>query len=421
MLDSREIVVTGMGVVSPIGIGKTPFWDALRAGRSGVAPIQLFDNRHMPARFAGEIKDFDPKLYVKPRKSIKVMSREIQTGFTAASLAMQDAGLQKNAVDPARLGVVLGCEMLYGEVAELEEVHRSCLIDGRFDYNLFGETFPNSIYPLWLLKYLPNMAACHIAISCDARGPNNTVVLGDVSSLAAIAEATNVIQRDHADVVITGGTGSRIILTALMYKGNIKLSRRNDDPEAASRPFDRDRDGMVNGEGAAVLILESREHAQRRQANILGRVLSCGSSFNPKRMGHEGLEKSIESSIRGALQRAQMKPMDIGHVNAHGLSTIEEDAAEATAIANILGDTPVTAPKSFFGNLGAGGGAVEAVASFIALGCGEIPYVRNFQRPDPKCPANMIKDQCLSANQNTALLLNQAGTGQSYAMVIAGP
>ena len=265
----REVVITGIGVVSPIGIGVDAFHAALLEGRSGVRPITLFDASEFPVRIGAEVVDFDPKEYVRPRKSLKVMSRDIQFGFAAADMALTSAGVQAGKLDPDRFGVVFGAEMIYCDLSELESMYRRCMIEGKLNFDLWGEVMASEMYPLWLLRNLPNMVACHIAIVHDARGPNNTIGQSDVSSLSAFFEAVRVIERDAADVMIAGAVGARVNPTSMSYRGDNDLSHRNDDPAHASRPFDAQRDGLVHGEGAAAFILESRQHAQRRGAPIL--------------------------------------------------------------------------------------------------------------------------------------------------------
>lgn len=415
---SREVVVTGVGVVSPVGIGREDFWTSVRAGHSGVAPIARLENGPMPVSFGAELKDFDPKLYVRPRKALKVMCREIQVAFAAADLAVKDAGLDANQPDPDRMGALFGSEMLYGDIQDTVDLFAKCLRDHQFDFEQFGRNFPSQMFPLWMLKNLPNMAACHIAIAHDARGPNNTIVLGDVSSLVALIEAMQVIQRDAADVMIVGGMGTRIELTGWIYRADLKLSHRSDHPQAASRPFDADRDGMVNGEGAAALILESRAHAEQRGANILSTIRGWGNSMATEQVG---LDVAIRRSIEQALQSADANLADLSHVNAHGLSSVEHDVAEASAIHQAVGDIPVTALKSLFGNLGAGGGAVELVGSVLALHDQLVPRTLNYETPDPSCPVAVVKDEPLARTQPLALKLSQSATGQAAAVVIGLP
>ncbi|NIP84682.1 MAG: beta-ketoacyl-[acyl-carrier-protein] synthase family protein [Planctomycetales bacterium] len=422
-LDSpqREVVITGMGVISPIGIGLDAFWDALQAGRSGIGELTAFDNRNCPCKLAGQVDDFDPKQYVRPRKSLKVMCRDIQLGFAAADMAVGDSGLKEAAVDPERVGVIFGADLMYCEVEEIVDPMRSCMVNGKFEFARWGSQALSEMYPLWLLKYLPNMPACHIGIAHDARGPNNSITLGDVSSLQALTEAVRVIQRNQADVIIAGGTSSQIHPTCIDFRLRNQLTHRcPSPPSTACRPFDADRDGTVPGEGAASFVLESRAHAQQRGARILGRILGYGSTFQPPtRQGSPPEGQAIRAGIQAALAAAGLRPADIGHVNANGIATIEGDRTEAQAIRDVLGDVPVTAPKSFFGDIGAGGGAVEAVASLLGLAHGEIPVTLNYQQPDAECPVNVVHGQSQPLGKPVALLLNQAQMGQAVAVLIA--
>jgi 3-oxoacyl-[acyl-carrier-protein] synthase II len=421
MNPSRDVVITGVGVVSPIGIGREAYWQSLCEGQSGVGPLTVFDAGAMPVPFGAELRGFDARQYVRPRKALKVMCREIQTAFSAAMLAVEDAQFDPTKTSPERIGVVFGSQMLYGDPRELADLFQHCLIDGEFCFELFGEQFPSHLFPLHMLKHLPNMAACHVAIALDARGPNNTIVLGEVSGLLALMEACRVLQRGTTDVMIVGAAGSRICLTAWMYRGDLNLSHRGDDPAAASRPFDADRDGMVNGEGAAALILETRLHAEARGANILAEVCGFGISMDT---GHEGAASrsaAIRRSMQSALESSGIHPDQLSHVNAHGLSTPFDDAQEATAIQQLLGAAPVTAPKSYFGNLGPAGGLVELVASVLGLAQWLVPKTLNYKTPDSRCPVNVVSEQPLPTSNRYALKLNHSGTGQTAALVIGRP
>ena len=416
---ASDILFTGLGVVSPIGIGCEAFWNAFAARESGIRLINSFDSSALSVRFGGQIPGFDPKLYVRPRKSLKVMSREIQYGFAAADLAMNDAGLSAGSIDPDRFGVVFGNDMIYADLEDLESTYRRSKCNGQFEFPLWAEAIHEELHPLWLLKHLPNMTASHIAIAHDARGPNNSIVLGDVSSLLAIAEAASVIQRGWADVMLAGGTGCRLHPTALVARGDALLSHRADDFRRACRPFDRDRDGLVNGEGAGVIVLESRAHAERRGARIRGRLLATASRCEPtaRRDGFTG--SSLRSVIRAVLDQARLTPSDIGHVNAHGVSTIDMDRIEASAIVAELGDVPVTAPKSFFGHIGAGGGVVELIASLLGLEAGLVVPTLNYELPDPLCPVQVVRDEPLAGRPPTAIAVNVCSTGQAVAVAVA--
>jgi len=415
----RDVVITGLGVISPIGIGNDAFWTALRHGKSGVRPLTHFDASRLPIPFGGEVLDFDPKEFVKPRKSLKVMSRDIQFAVTAASLATAHAGIEIGAIDPERFGVVFGADMMHCPLEELAEVYRSCAVEGRFDFRRWGEQAMAHMYPLWMLKYLPNMPACHIGIALDARGHNNSIVLGDVSSLLAVSEGAHLIARGQADTMIVGGASSQITPSLYVRSCAGEVSHRADRPEAACRPFDAARDGAVLGEGAAALVLESRQHATARGARIIGRVLACTSAFAPRSNDAVTDGTAIRASIQNTLLSAGLSGGDVGHVNANGQSTVLDDRREAQAIRAVLDDVPVTAPKSFFGNLGAGTGAVELAVSVLALSEGVVPPTLNYEQPDPECPINVISRAPLHGTKPTALVLNQASAGQAAAVLIA--
>jgi len=415
----REVVITGVGVTSPIGIGRADFWNSLMDGRSGARKIDWLDDSPFPVNFGTPLANFDPKQYVKPRKSLKVMCRDIQIGVAAAALATQDAGLTIESVDSDRFGVVFGSQMLYGDPRELEAVYRECVKDGRFDFRPWGQLAMSTVFPLWLLKSLPNMAACHIGIAHDARGPSNSIIAGDASSLRAIVEAAHIIGRGRADVMIAGGTGSRLAITPLLYRGDANLSHRVADPAAASRPFDADRDGMVIGEGSGAFVLESREHATSRNARIYARVMGWGEGFEWRWKSPRLTGDGFRIAIRTALRKTGLTPDQLDHVNAHGLGTVQDDPLEAQAIRDCLGDVPVTAPKSFFGNLGAGGAAVEMAASVLAFEEKRVPFTLNYKTPDPACPVNVIQQEPKPLSPRPAMKLSQSGTGQTVALVLA--
>jgi 3-oxoacyl-[acyl-carrier-protein] synthase II len=413
----RSVVVTGVGVVSPIGIGREAFWSSLNNRTSGVRTITAFDTSGLPIHIGGEILDFDPKQYVRPRKSLKVMSREIQFAFTAADLAMADAGLGPGKCDPDRLGVEFGADMMYCEIDEVTDAYRACILNGHFDFSRWGGHALAQMYPLWMLKYLPNMPACHVAIANDARGPCNAHTLADASSLSAVMEGFHLIERGAADCVIAGGTGCRLHPSCMTFRSNQWYASWPGPAEQAARPFEAARTGHVPGEGAGAFILESEDHARARGATVLARVLAAASRFEP--IHHERPAKgvAIRASIIASLEGAKIKPSDVGHVNAHGFGTIPHDRAEANAIQEVLADVPVTAPKSYFGNLGAGAGAVEMAASVLSLVKGDIPITLNYERPDPECPIHVVADP--ERNKSPiAIVLNQATTGQAMAVVL---
>ena len=386
MSSARRTVLTGVGVVNPLGLNTASFWESLRAGRSGVKPLQAFDASRLSTRFGGEIPNFDPKHYIakQDRKALRVMARTIQLAVAAAQVAMDDLKADKAKLDPARFGVEFGSGLLATELEEIAtaaQVSANCL-PGVVDLEKWGEQGLASIPPTWMLKYLPNMLACHVSILHNAQGPNNTITEGDVAGLLALGEAQRIIQRDQADVFLVGGADSKMNPLSMVRQCLFAhLSRRNDAPEKACRPFDRRRDGLILGEGAGVLVLEEAEHARRRGAKIYAELVGFGSSFDRERSGK-------------GLARAGVGPQDIDHVNAHGLSTVESDVWEARGLEEVFGTcnpaVPVFAPKSYFGSLGAGSGLSELAASLLAVVQGVVPATLNYEEPDPACPVSVL-------------------------------
>ena len=411
-----EVVITGIGLACPLGLGREAVWSAVERGESGVRQLPWLKEAKFPIPIGGEVPDFEPKQYVKPRKSLKVMCRETQLAFAAAELACQDAGLDQSAPDPERLGVVVGTNVYRSELPEIQELYRKAQVEGEFDFSRWGEAM-KELYPLWMLKYLPNMAACHVGIYRDARGPNNTIVEGDVSGLLAIIEAHDVIARGHADVMLTGATSTMLTWIDLLWHKGSRMSRQIENPASACRPFDNHRDGMVCSEGAGIFVLESRQHAEQRGAKVLGRVLGYGRSAEPAAETRRPTGRAIRNSIEAALRSSGLSADELSHVNAHGVATKLEDAVEAQAIRQILGDLPVTAPKSFLGNIGAGGGAVELAISLLASERNQVPATMNYTEPDPECPVNVVTTPQVAASPNFIALSHKV-SGQAAAVVV---
>jgi 3-oxoacyl-[acyl-carrier-protein] synthase II len=411
----QEVVITGLGIVCPLGIGREAVWSALESHTSGIRRIDRLAEAGFPITIGGEVPDFDGKQYVQPRKSLKVMCRETQQAFTAAELAWADAGLAEATVDPERLGVVLGANIFRSEMDELIALYRATATDGEFDFGKWKAAF-KELYPLWMLKYLPNMSACHIGIAKDARGPNNTIVEGDVSALLSIIEAADTIARGHTDLMLTGATGSLLSWVDVCWHGGARMSRNNADPAAACRPFDGNRDGFVMAEGAAAFVLESRAHAEQRGAKILGRILGYGRRAEAVAPGKSLQGQSIAHAIQAALQMGHVAPGEVGHVNAHGLATAADDEAEARAIEKTLGDVPVTALKGFVGNGGASCGAIELALSLISIAKNLVPPALNCE--DPAFDIN-VSTTMRFAKSPAFLKLSHKYTGQSVALLVS--
>ncbi len=418
---SRRTVITGVGVLSPIGLDAAAFWQSLREGRSGVRPIKAFDASALPVRFAGEVPEFtDAKNHVEKahRKSLRIMARTIQLAVGAAQRALEDGAVDKSKLVPERFGVEFGAGLIATELPELADAARvsaNCQ-PGRVDLEKWGSEGLEVIQPLWMLKYLPNMLACHVSILHDARGPNNSVTEGDASSLLALGEALRILGRGQADFFLVGGAESKINPLSLVRQCLFEpLSRRNDAPEKASRPFERNRDGLVVGEGAAVFALEDLEHARKRGARIYAEVAGFGAAFSPELKG-DGLARAV----RAAMKEAGIGPEQVDHVNAHGLSSRESDEWEARNLQSVFGaaGTPVTAVKSYIGNLGAAGGAAELAASVLGLHHGEVPRTLNYEEPDPACPVAVTAGAPRPATRPYVVKVSFTQMGQCGALVL---
>jgi len=418
---NKEIVITGMGVLSPIGNDLDTYWQALCEGRSGVSVVETFESGHAPL-FGSVVPDIRAKDFVKPRKNIKNMSRDIQLGYIASLHAIENAGLAVNCesptIDPDRFGIVFGSDLIGLELDELVDAFQTCKIDNRIEFSLWGSDALPKIFPLWMLKYLPNLVAGQLAIAIDARGPNNTVTLRRSSSLSAITEAVRTIERGQADVMVCGGVGNRINPVFLARGRTYNLAPTTGNPTAQPRPYDADRQGTVLGEGSGSLVIEARTTAEARGAKPFARIIGFAQTFEPAMYEKPITGQSIRAAIRRAMQDADCTPDELSHVNADGMGAIWEDRVEAEAIRDELGDVPVTAPKGHFGDLGGGSGTIELVASVIGLQKGLIPPTLNYESPDKNCPINVVYGSPQPTSKTRVLTLNNTRAGRSNAMII---
>lgn len=419
MSNQIRVVVTGVGVVSPIGIGRDSFMDSLRQGRSGITKWDVDPSNSPPGPFlVARVNDFDGKNYIQPRKAIKLMSRELQTAYAASMLAFQESGLDRTTLDVDRIGTVFGSEMIYGDLEEYSDAIKRSVVDGSFTSGNWGSEGMRLMNPLWMLKYLPNMAACHVGIALDARGPNNTITSEENSGLMALVEAANVIRRGAADIMIVGATGNRVNSTRLIYRRQDKISQHFSNPAGALRPFDVQRDGTIEGEGAAALVIESLENAQRRNANIIAEFVGWGSSCVRPIQPYGGNRIATANSLRTALQMSQIDASQLDHINANGNGTREEDLEEANAIATIAPETPVTAFKSYFGSLGAATGLAELAASLWGISDNCVYPTLGTQQVDPACPIHLIQATAKPWTQDYFAKLSQTCYGQAACVVL---
>ena len=416
----RRTVLTGLGVISPVGTGPAAFWQSLLAGTPGVHAITHLDPTHLPSRMAGEVRDFVPKSLIEKsyRRTLNAMARTVEFGVIGCQFAMQDAGLAKGAVPPQRIGIEFASVM---GATELDDLGPASTVS----IDLARETLPNMakwgteglnlVPPLWMLKYLPNMPACHATILFDIQGPSNTQIPGDMAGAVALAEAARILRRGAADVMVVGGSEAKVHpLSLSRFNLFAQFSKRNDDPEGAIRPFDRARDGTAPGEGTAVFTLETLEHAKARGAKIYGEVVSVASGVDRGMTG-----KGLARVIRNALTAAGVWPGDVDHVNAHGTGTTRGDAFEARGVAEVFGKSvPVFAPLSRFGNLGAGSALIELACSVLALQNGQLPGTLNHTDPDPACPVAVHTGDPRPVNRPYAVKLSYTDLGQCAAVVV---
>jgi 3-oxoacyl-[acyl-carrier-protein] synthase II len=391
---SRRTVLTGVGLITPLGRDLGTFWAALRDGRGGVRRVSSFDPSALPVQIGGEVLDFDAKDFVekKDRKRLNQMVRTAQFAVAAARLALDDAALDRGRTDPERFGVVLGAGTIPGELADLGPAAQATVRPGEeaADLRRWGAEGLPLITPTWMLGHVPNMPASHVSILNDLRGPNNTVTQTDVASLLALAEARRTVLRGRADLMLAGGADAKINpVTLVRHCLFSPLSRRNGEPGKACRPFDRGRDGVVLGEGGGALLVEDLEHARRRGAQIYAEVVGCGAAFDRGRTG-----RGLARAVRAALAEAGVGPDELDHVNAHGCGSREGDVWEARGLHEALGGRPVPvfAAKGYFGNLGPAGGAVELIASLLALTHGALPATLNCDEPDPECAVAVSRE-----------------------------
>lgn len=423
----RRVVVTGLGVVAPNGIGKDAFWSACLNGRSGIAPIRTFDASHHPVRIAGEVADFDVAPYLPPcqRKSMKIMSRAMRFAVGAAGLGVQDSGLELDKEDPERVGVVMGTGIMPVDLPEITPaLMDSCDEAGRLQTTRLGQR-TDTLFPLWILKYLPNMVAAHVSLAFNAQGPNNTIVTACAAGTQAVGEAFRLIARGDADIVLAGGSDSRIDpLLILAYSALGALSQSGRPASEVSRPFDGMRDGFVLGEGAGMLILEDLEHARKRGAQIYAEVLGLGTSFDAYAATKPDPEaRGAVRAIHSALREARVDPADVDYINAHGTSTRLNDEMETLAVKKVFGDgakaLPLSSIKSMVGHLIGAAGAVEAVALSLTLAENVLPPTINQTKPDPVCDLDYVPNSAREMPVLVGVSTSFGFGGQNAALVMS--
>ena len=421
----RRVVVTGIGAVTPIGNSVETMWESLREARSGIGPITHFDASHFPTKFAAEVKEYDFRQYVDDPGRFEFSGRNIRFAVGAAKQAIDDSGLLEGKLDPSRFGVYLGAgegqqdfPAIMGLIAESQK-------NGEVDLELFTRAGLKKLHAQSELEQEPNMPAGHLAGLFDAQGPNLNCLTACAASSQAIGEATELIRRGDADAMLSGGAHSMIhpfgvtgfnLLTA--------LSTHNDDPQGASRPFDRNRDGFVLGEGAGMVVLEELEHARQRGARIYGEVVGYGSTADAYRITDIHPEgRGAVACIRMALRDAGLNPEDIQYINAHGTSTEVNDKVETSAIRQTFGSaaykTPVSSIKSMMGHLIAAAGSVEAITCLLTIRDGVLPPTINYRTPDPDCDLDYVPNEARETPVRRALSNSFGFGGQNVSLIFS--
>jgi len=406
---NRRVVVTGVGLVCPLGVGTDKTWANLLASKSGVVSVTLFDAAGFDCRIAGEVRDFDPLNWIE-KKELKKMGRFIQMSIAATDFAVRMADWRSAPGDSDATGVYVASGI--GAFDVIEREHSKLLQGG-----------PGKISPFFIPSAIVNLASGQISIRYGARGPNSATATACSASAHAIGDSFKIIQRGDAEVMICGGSEAAITPMGLGGFGAMKaLSTRNDDPEHASRPFDADRDGFVVGEGAGILILESLEHAQKRNAPILAELVGYGMSgdaFHITQPAEDG--DGAYRVMKAALRDAGIEPDAIGYVNAHGTSTPVGDVAETRAIKRLFGErvkqVPVSSTKSMTGHLLGGAGGLEAGISILALRDQVLPPTINQEHPDPECDLDYVPNTSRKAAVEYALS-NSFGFGGTNAALV---
>jgi 3-oxoacyl-[acyl-carrier-protein] synthase II len=433
-MDSARVVITGLGAVTPLGLTVKDTWEGLCAGRVGIDKITAFDPVGFSCKLAGQVPEYKIQKYVPKshRKAVKLMSRDIELAVIAANEAITDSGLVTKGIDPEnvninpeRIAINFGAALISCDLVELAPAVAASVSEGKFNIHKWGEDGLELVTPLWLLKYLPNMLACHIGIIHDIQGPSNSITCAEAASHLAIAEATQIIARGSSDIAVAGGAEAKVNPMVMIRQCLLKraISGDNIEPASACRPFDAKAKGSVFGEGAGVIVLENLENATARGAKIYAEVAGIGHSNSINEV-YEHLEPNgygLQIAIEKAMDDARIQPKDLGLIIPHGTGIPEDDLAEATAIQSVLGDTaantPVWPTKSMLSNTGAAGGAIDVVAAACAMSDGKIPAAKNCNKKDIGCNLNIVT-QPIECKLNYVLCCSYTFGGQTAAVVL---
>ena len=391
----ERVVITGMGVVTPVGNNKDEFWQSISSGKSGISRITHFDASEMRSQIAGKVKGFQPEDFLSGKEARK-LPLFIQYTIASAKMALEHSSLCLSEVDLCRAGVIIGSGI--GGIAVIEENHEILLTRG-----------PRRVSPFFVPFEIINMASGQLSIIFGLKGPSSAVTTACATSNNAIGDSFRIIQRGDADIMFAGGTEAPLTpLTVAAFCSMRALSTRNDEPERASRPFDKNRDGFVMSEGAGVVILESLEHAKKRHAKIHAEIIGYGMSSDAYDMVHPDKEgDGAARAMLAAIKDAKISPDEVDYINAHGTSTLVGDISETLAIKKTFGDRassiPISSTKSMTGHLLGAAGAIEMVATVSAMANNFIPPTINYEVPDPECDLDYVPNEGYSAHINVAI------------------
>jgi len=394
-VNTTRVVITGVGAVTPIGNTAEEFWSALLQGKSGIGPITRFDTTGYPTRIAAEVRGFEPLKYVE-KKDDRKLDLYLKYALACAVMAVEDAGLDVGRVDGTRFGVLVGSGI--GGITTLLENHKILLEKGI-----------DRVSPFFIPMLIINMASGLISMRFGARGPNSSVVTACATGNHAIGDAMRIIQRGDADVMIAGGAEAIIIPMTIAGFCQMKaMSTRNDEPTRASRPFDSERDGFVCGEGGGLVMLESLEHARRRDARIYAEAVGYGMTGDAHHMtAPDPTGDGAARAMQAALRDAGLAPESVGYINAHGTSTPYNDKCETIAIKRVFGEharrLAVSSTKSMTGHLLGAAGGIEAIATALALHHGVLPPTMNYEKPDPDCDLDYVPNHARTQDVEIAL------------------
>ena len=394
-MENRRVVVTGLGALTPVGNSTEEYWAALLQGKSGIGPITKFDAKNRPTRIAGEIKNFDPLKWLD-KKDARRLDPYLKYAIASAALAVEDAALNVEKVERTRFGVLVGSGI--GGITTLLDSHKDMLEHG-----------PDRVSPFFIPMLIINMASGLISMRYGAKGPNSSVVTACATGNHAIGDAFEIIQRKDADVMIAGG--AEAIIAELPFAGFCQMkamSTRNDEPTRASRPFDADRDGFVCSEGGGLVVLESLEHAIKRDARIYAEIIGYGMTSDAHHMTAPDPEgDGAARCMAEALRDAALAPTEVGYINAHGTSTPYNDKFETMAIKRVFGahamKLAVSSTKSMIGHLLGAAGGVEAIATILAIYHGLLPPTINYETPDPECDLDYVPNQARKQEVEVAI------------------